>query len=118
MSNLESQAKMRMLHPDLFISEAQDGSGVDLTDDGEYLIKTLTAHDFGQIGRMRADAINKMGLSKKVIQDMIDLANKQANKEKADLIKYMAGYIINTRANPKSTLKAYEEALKAIDKYK
>jgi len=116
-SNVESQTKMRMLHPDLFISEASDGSAVDLTDDGEYFMQSLSAHDFGQIGRMRPDTINKMGASSKVIDEIKKFADRlddAKNIEAANLIRYMGGYIVNSRMNPK--LKDYGAALEAMGK--
>ena len=115
-SNIESQLKMRTLHPDLFISEAPDGSAVDLTDDGEYMMKSLSAHDMAQIGRMRPDAINKIAASAKAIDNIKKFADgleADGEKQAADLIRYMGGYIKNSRARAMG-LKDYKEAIEAM----
>jgi hypothetical protein len=115
--NLESQARMKMSHPDLTISEAPDGSAVDLHEDGEYLIRHYSAHDLSQIGRMRPDNINKSGASPKVLEDIKRLADRveqEVGKGAADLIRYYGGYIKNAKEKAKA-LKDYDEAIRAMD---
>ncbi len=114
-SNIESQAKMRMMHPDLYIAEAADGSAVDLTEDGKYMIQSLSAHDFGQIGRMRPDVVNKMAASEEVLEGFEKLAEEleKVDKNAADLVRFMGGYMISAREKPK--IKDYDKILKTME---
>ena len=98
-ANLESQAKMRTVHPDVFIKEDRNGDATGLSEEGKDFIKSLTSHDLGQINRLRLDNINKIGKSKQALRDMRNLAETLAastnkrDQEQAEIIKYFAGYI-------------------------
>lgn len=95
-SNMESQAKMRALHPDTFISENFDGGASGISEEGKAVLKSLTGHDLGQISRLRTDVINKIGNSDAAMQDLEDLVKEliaDGNEEQADIIKIFGGYI-------------------------
>ncbi|MDO8667755.1 MAG: hypothetical protein Q7K35_01500 [bacterium] len=116
MGNLESQARMRMSHPDLTIAEAMDGSATGLHEDGEYLLRRYSKHDLGQMNRMRTDNIKKTADSEKTLEDIRKLADKveaEVGKEAADLIRYYGGVIKNSKQGS-NELKGYEEAIKAM----
>jgi hypothetical protein len=110
--NLESQAKMRTVHPDVFIKEAQSGDATGLSEEGKDFIKSLTAHDLGQINRLRLDVIRKIGKSKPALRDIKLLAKdleEQGDQNQADIVKYFAGYI-KSKIEGKGELKDRAEA--------
>lgn len=95
-NTMESQTKMRMLHPDTLISEDVDGRATGITDDGLSVLRNTNSHDLGQINRMRPDVIKKIGNSKKAMKDLINLVfalEAEGNADQAKNIKYFANYI-------------------------
>jgi len=128
-ANLESQQKMRTLHPDVFIKEDYDGNATGLSEEGKDFINTLTPHDLGQISRMRLDVIRKIGLNDHVLGDlekMVDALEKEGagqDKQKAQLIKTFTGYIISKSSGKgvedekyyKGAIKAYDKKIKGIE---
>ena len=95
-NNLESQAKMRAIHPDSLISENADGNATGITEDGISLLRNLNAHDLSQIDRMRVDAIKKIGNSRQAMRDLIKLVaqlESEGNKNQAENVKFFATYI-------------------------
>lgn len=95
-ANMESQAKMRTVHPDVFIKEAPDGSAAGLSEEGKEFVESLTGHDMGQISRLRLDVIRKIGGSKQALRDLKQLVQKLSDDgetNKAELVKYFTGYI-------------------------
>lgn len=95
-ANMESQAKMRGLHPDTFIKEGPSGQATGLSEEGKAFVKSLTAHDLGQVSRMRLDVIRKIGDSKQSLADLkaiVDELNKAGQTSRADLVKFFTGYI-------------------------
>lgn len=119
-ANLESQAKMRTIHPDVFIKEAQSGDATGLSEEGKDFIRSLTAHDLGQISRLRLDVIRKIGKSKPALRDIKLLAKdleEQGDQNQANIVKYFAGYI-KFKIEGKGELKdrdAAEKAFKEIE---
>lgn len=101
-ANLGTQEKIRTLHPNVIIKEAPDGSGAGIHLEGEEFLKSLTTNDLGQLNRLRLDVIRKVGGSKAVLKDakrivkeLID-TGKEADKQKAEVIKSFIGYCINS----------------------
>jgi len=95
-NTMESQSKMRAIHPDTLISENANGEASGISDDGIEIIRNLNSHDLGQISRMRADAVKKIGNSKKAMKDLVDLVAKleaEGNQDQADNVKYFVSYI-------------------------
>ena len=94
-NNLESQTRMRTLHPDTIIIEAPDGSANGIHESGKEYLKSLTSHDMGQVSRLRLDVVQKIGKSDKTLKAIMDLADEVGvdNKEQAEVIRIFAGYI-------------------------
>jgi len=95
-NTMESQTKMRMIHPDTLIAEDASGKATGITDDGLSVLRNTNAHDLGQINRMRPDVIKKIGNSRKAMSDLVNLVatlEKEGNTEQARNIKYFTWYI-------------------------
>ena len=98
-SNLESQTKMRTMHPDVIIKEGSDGNATGIHEGGVEYLKSLTSHDLSQINRLRLDVIRKIGSSKQTLREMKKLADTLAestdkkDQNQAEVIKYFTGYI-------------------------
>ncbi|RLC37740.1 hypothetical protein DRH27_03640 [Candidatus Falkowbacteria bacterium] len=94
-NNLESQARMRTLHPDTIIIEAPNGDANGIHEAGKAYLRSLTSHDMGQVNRVRLDVIQKIGTSDKTLKEIMDLADEVGvnNKEQAEIIRTFAGYI-------------------------
>lgn len=99
-TNVETQAKMRMLHPDIFISERPDGTASGLTEDGRYFLEnSLHGNDLTQMNRLRSDVVKKIANSPQTLKDIKDLVDKlskgtEAQRQQAKHIKYFTGYIL------------------------
>ena len=99
-TNLETQQKMRMVHPDIFIAERPDGSASGLTEDGLYFLEnSLHGNDLTQMNRLRSDVVKKIANSPQVLNDIKKLINRlnegtEAQKQQAKHIKYFTGYIL------------------------
>ena len=96
-ANMESQARMRMVHPDTLISEDATGVATGIHEDGIAWLKALTAHDLTQIKRLRIDVVRKTASSKAVLKDFDKLIKEliiDGQDGQANIIKSFAGYIV------------------------
>jgi len=118
-NTMESQSKMRAIHPNTIIVETKDGSANGLNDVGKEFLKNLNSHDLGQISRLRSDLVKKFGDSKKTMQDAIKLVQEleaDGQHEQASNVKYFVGYVQSKKssagAKDVSQIKAaYDEAV-------
>lgn len=116
-SNMESQQKMRTLHPDALIKEGPDGRATGISKEGREFLKTLTSHDLGQVNRQRLDMIRKIGTSPGALRDLnklIKKLRKEGNENQAKIIECYTGYVISK--NQGGGLKEEEEMLNAYHK--
>ena len=97
-ANMESQSKIRSLHPDVMIREDANGNATGISEEGKAFIMSLTGHDLGQISRLRLDVIRKIASSKSALQDLKKMIDslEDTDKDQANIIRNFTGYIINT----------------------
>lgn len=116
-ANMESQTKMRAIHPDNFIAEGLNSEAVGITDEGKSFLRSLTGHDLGQIGRLRTDVINKIGKSQRAMADLVKLVKEceeAENYQQAEIIKVFAGYI-KIKSEGAKGIKERDDALNAFN---
>jgi hypothetical protein len=94
LNNIESQLKMRTVHPDTIIAEDQGGGAAYITEMGRSFLQNLTNHDLGQIGRLRGDVL-KIGRNPAVLKELKRFAEEvsETNEDQARIIKYFTGYV-------------------------
>ena len=104
-ATMESQSKMRAIHPDTLLKQNKDGEATGLSDLGKEMLKSLTGHDLGQISRLRTDLVNKFGKSGQSMKDAVALVQEleargsDIDKAQASNIKYFIGYIQSKKSS-------------------
>ena len=115
LKTFESQAWARNLHPDSWFAEDVNGAAAYLTDEGETLLRNITAHQLEQMRRLRPDNF-KAASNPKLLRQIKSLAvevAKEGDTQQADLIKYFGGFIKTKLKSGK--LDSLEEMKKALD---
>ncbi|MBN2884675.1 hypothetical protein JXE04_01995 [Patescibacteria group bacterium] len=123
-ATMESQSKMRAIHPDTILKQNKYGEATGLSGLGEAMLKSLNGHDLGQISRLRTDLVNKFGKSDQAMKDAIALIKKleasgsDIEKAQASNIKYFVGYIQSKKSSGGDSKDAakIEQAYKDLEK--